>query len=117
MHNKLRTEDLERSYQEFRKTDTFNDGCVLCKEEPLKLFTHWKIIIAKFPYNRIANMHHMIVPIKHKKEVDLSAEEQQELAHIKESELNDYDFLMEPTHKGKSIPNHFHIHLIKFKNF
>lgn len=118
MNSKLRTEELENTYREYRKTDTFTNGCVLCKEEPLKLFKHWKVIVNKFPYDRIAGTHHMVVPIQHCTEVDLNQEQRNELIEIKNHELNDeYDFFMEPTHKGRSIPGHFHIHLVVIKPF
>jgi hypothetical protein len=58
----------------------------------------------------------MIVPLRHVGEDELSEEEKAELLAIKKSYINEhYDYSLEAT--GKSIPNHFHLHLIVTKEF
>ena len=76
----------------------------------------WRIIPNDFPYTRIAALHHMVVPKRHVKEDELSQEEWMEYNQLKHSYINDnYEFIIEPTNRKKSIPAHFHIHLIVAK--
>ncbi len=66
-----------------------------------------------FPYDLIAQTHHMLVSNRHVTEPELSGEELDEFKKIKESVIHkEYDYLIEATHNKKSIPGHFHIHLI-----
>lgn len=91
---------------------------MLCEKVALpgKQFEHWKIVVNDFPYDTIAARHDMIVPILHVVEPELTAEEWKELLRLKETILSDeYDYLLEATHKGKSIPAHFHLHLVTAK--
>lgn len=55
----------------------------------------------------------MLVPLRHVQERELNEEELKELRKIKETYVNiEYDWIMEPVPKGKTIPAHFHLHLI-----
>lgn len=109
----LRSSEMVNKYNEHQKTGVLARGCPLCDTEPLKIFKYWKIIENDFPYDLIAKTHHMIVPIRHEAEKDLTEEELAELGEIKENYINQgYDYIIEPTVKNKSIPGHFHLHLI-----
>lgn len=58
----------------------------------------------------------MILPIRHSTENDLSNEEIEELLHIKYNYIGEnYQYLMESAHGEKSIPEHFHLHLLVIK--
>ncbi len=109
----LRTVESENKYQEYRKNN-LSELCPLCIKEPIKKFNHWKIVYNDFPYDRIATVHHMLVPIRHVKEDGLNGEELNEMKYIKENHLmnNDYEFIIEATYKVKTVPSHFHLHLI-----
>ena len=78
------------------------------------MFTLWKIIPNDFPYDRIAKKHHMIVPLRHVQEKDLSTEERAELQEIKGRGFDDdtYEYIIEAAQKIKSVPGHFHLHLV-----
>jgi hypothetical protein len=92
-------------------------GCVLCEKESLQEFQYWRIIENMFPYDKVAKAHNMILPKRHIVETELSAEEVKELRDIKEKHLQkEYDFMIEAMPKMKSIPQHFHIHLIEVKD-
>lgn len=110
----FRTEKTNQIYQEFRENGGLNNGCNLCKrEEIFAEFEHWKIIPNRFPYDLVASTHHMIIPRRHIVEGELKSDELRELSQIKYTYLNDkYDFILEPTVGKKSIPQHFHLHLI-----
>ncbi len=66
-----------------------------------------------FPYDRIASSHDMLVPNRHVKEAELTPEELREFVELKNAVLNGrYDYFLESTDRTKSVPGHFHVHLI-----
>jgi hypothetical protein len=113
----FRTPEMKKKYEEHLQTGALDKACPLCDKKSIKTFKHWKIIDNKFPYDLIAKIHHMIVPIRHVVENDLNEEELEELRQIKENFfLNpQYDYIIEAATKNKSIPKHFHLHLIVAK--
>lgn len=112
----LRDTELILRYQDHIKRFREQGICPLCDEMPIKLFRHWKIINNEYPYNMIAATHHMITSMRHITEDELTQEESNELQEIKKTFINsDYDLILEPTIKEKSIPDHFHLHLIVLK--
>lgn len=109
----LRTEAMKQRYKEHQKVHPLSTSCALCEKEALKTFTHWKIMQNDFPYDMIASEHHMLVPVRHVTENELNAAETKELSVIKDTFINPtYDFIIEATPKNKSIPAHFHLHLV-----
>ena len=109
----LRTEKMTEKYYEHQKSRLEAGVCPMCEKVPLYKFDKWKIIENDFPYDLISSEHHMLVPVRHIEERDLNNEETQELLDIKDKFIhNRYDFIIEATAKNKSIPNHFHLHLI-----
>lgn len=112
----FRSPEQDKKYTQYRNDTQGNSQCALCEKTPLKTFTYWKVIENSFPYDLIAQTHHMLVPIRHTIEKNLTQQERQELSVLKETFLNDnYDCMLEPTQKLKTIPTHFHIHLIVAK--
>ena len=114
----LRTEELENKYAEHKKSKYFMETCSLCRETSLKSFKYWKIIENDFPYDRIADKHHMLVTIRHTAENNLNGNESAELSEIKEGYINEsmeYDYIMEAVQSKKTIPGHFHLNLIRLK--
>jgi hypothetical protein len=115
----LRTKKANRKYRELIKKGFLNKiGCNLCKEETtIKEFKNWRIIYAKFPWDRIAKVHHMIIPKRHTIEKKLNTKEKKEFDSIKSGYINKkYEVIAEGTHKKKIIPSHLHIHLIIIKD-
>jgi hypothetical protein len=109
----LRTEQMKNTYKEYLRTHPSDGSCALCAKEAVKAFTHWKILENDFPYDLIAKEHFMLVPKRHVLERDLAPDEISELAEIKAGYIDStYDYIIEATTKNKSIPAHFHIHLI-----
>ena len=114
---RLRTQECEERYKKLIVTGYLDSGCRLCEAPSLKDFERWKIIRNDFPYDLIAQVHDMIVPKRHVKESNLSEEEKKEYGEIKATYVeNEYEFIMEPTLKLKSIPEHFHLHLVVVKD-
>jgi len=116
MSNVFRTDEMITRYSDFKKTAAFKSGCALCNKPALKAFKYWYITKNDFPYDRIAEKHDMIVPFRHTNETGLTLDETAELLSIKQQYLQDYDYLIEAAEQRRSIPKHFHLHLIKSKN-
>jgi diadenosine tetraphosphate (Ap4A) HIT family hydrolase len=108
----LRTPEGLRKYEEYLAHTDLSD-CPLCGKEPIETFQFWKVIENSFPYDLIAKVHHMLIPKRHASEHELSPEELEELAMIRQSFVHpNYEWIIEATHQSKSIPSHFHIHLL-----
>ena len=113
----LRTKEGKAKHQEYRNNTPKEHGCPLCNKPSIDTFKYWKITDNSFPYDLIADKHHMLIPIRHVVEGDLSAEERNEMFEIKKGVVDaKYDYIIEATDKEKSIPDHFHLHLIIGKN-
>ncbi|KND50820.1 MAG: hypothetical protein AB202_00240 [Parcubacteria bacterium C7867-007] len=114
MKNSLRTKEMVQSIRDYNAEhpEEKNGECALCTKEAVETFSHWKITENKFPYDLVATTHHMIMPLRHATETELTMDEWKEYQEIKHSKLQEYDYLLEGTSKTKSIPAHFHIHLI-----
>lgn len=108
----LRTTESHARYRAYIDAGGLQNSCALCTKSAKQTFSHWKIIPNDFPYDLIAEAHDMIVPIRHVTEQEITPEEWREYQEIKTGVLQDYDYLIEATSKTKSIPAHFHIHLI-----
>jgi diadenosine tetraphosphate (Ap4A) HIT family hydrolase len=107
------------AYQEKVQSGHLTHGCRLCEAEPLAEFEYWYIIPNNFPYDRVADVHHMIVPKRHTDGDDLSTAELKELDVLKKTELNTraYNYIMQSLPNQMSIPAHLHYHLLKVKTF
>lgn len=112
----LRTKESSDAYDNAIADGILERSCRLCDKEAIVDFANWKIITNDFPYDKIASLHHMIVPKRHGTEKEITQEEWLEYAKIKAEYLQDhYGYFMEAANRDKSIPNHFHIHLIVVK--
>jgi len=111
----LRTKEGQAVYRKFIDKGGL-EGCPLCTVPPIKDFKYWRIVKNKFPYDLIAEKHDMLVPKRHVDEVSLNEDEISELREIKREYIDsEYSYIIEAMSKNKSIPAHFHIHLIVSK--
>jgi len=113
---KLRTEETFQKYQKLIQAGGLEGQCALCVLPATKMFTFWKIMPNDFPYDNIAKKHDMLVPLRHVTDAELTTDELTEFSHIKASLQNEYDYFLEGTTRNKSIPKHFHLHLIVLKD-
>lgn len=112
----LRTPTTALAYKEVIAQGLLQKSCVLCSKTSLETFTHWRILLNDYPYDAVASVHHMIVPVRHVTEHDLTPQERAELERIREEYIHpNYDYILEATHKTKTIPTHYHLHLIVSK--
>jgi hypothetical protein len=110
----LRTDPTEKKYEAFLAERGSQGACPLCIDPSEREFTHWKILKNNFPYDRIAAVHDLIVPIRHVPEQEITPEEWAEYQQIKKDVLKkSYEYILEPV--AHSIPGHFHLHLIVAK--
>lgn len=114
----LRSDEMEQKYREYIKDGHMEIVCNLCdKATSVKEFKYWKIVENIFPWDRIAKIQHMIIPKRHIMYQELNDEEKKEFDKIKLGYIEEnYELIAEATHKKKSIPKHFHVHLIVTKD-
>jgi hypothetical protein len=112
----LRTEETEKKFQELKQQGGMDNGCGLCNQQALKMFKYWKITENQHPYDRIAKVHHILIPLRHTTEYELNEDEIKELRKIKDDIVDkEYEYIIEATLKKKAIPGHYHLHLIVSK--
>ncbi len=113
MSDLFRSKEITDKYSEHKRSGKMNDSCALCQAPSLREFKYWRVINNEFPYDLIASVHQMIVPNRHVTEDELMIGESEELKSIKISEeLKNFDYFIEANTHKKSIPEHFHIHII-----
>lgn len=112
----MRTQKMYLKYMKYKKAGHL-EKCPLCYKAPLiKTYKHWKIVNNIFPWDKIAKIQHMVIPKRHVAYEELNSAEKLELDSIKNKYIHQsYDIIAEATHKNKSIPEHFHLHLIVVK--
>jgi diadenosine tetraphosphate (Ap4A) HIT family hydrolase len=109
----LRTDETEAQYESLKQTGHLERGCPLCDSEAITEFDYWKIIPNRFPYDKIASLHHMVVPKRHTDGEDVTPEEIAKLLELRRHYLNDnYQYIFEALSNAKTIPAHFHLHVM-----
>jgi len=109
----LRSLTSKQKYAAYVRDLSADSTCSLCEKDSLKDFLYWKVVENSFPYDLIAKAHHMLIPIRHIHEAHLNNKELAELRSLKLGVLRaEYDYILENTFKNKSIPGHFHLHLL-----
>jgi diadenosine tetraphosphate (Ap4A) HIT family hydrolase len=80
-------------------------------------FNYWRIIENKFPYDTIAETHHMLVPKRQALNwVDLDIDEMTELDGLIMYDLPEqYDMILLNFPKAQSVKDWLHFHLIVVK--
>lgn len=117
-NTKLRTPETWKRYKD-RRASLNPDECFLCRLDHLKVikqFKHWVIVQNQYPYDAVAEEHHLLAPVTHMHEADIEEEELEEL----ENDVRDYceeryDFIGENTPSNRTQPQHWHIHLLTWR--
>lgn len=88
------------------------------KDQVVKMFNHWFIMINDFPYDAVAQINHMIVTKRHIS-FDwklLNKEEKEEFQTLRDTYLREnYDVIYENLPSGQTQPGWFHLNLLKLK--
>jgi galactose-1-phosphate uridylyltransferase len=109
----LRKHESERMYQE---TLAQQPNRKLSEDKSIREWVHWRIIENLFPYDAAFKAHHLLLPKRAVSESELSKEEKQELEKILIELTDSYSFWMVNFKAKQSIKNHFHIHLLTYKD-
>lgn len=118
MQGALRTKESQKHYLKLMSEGFLNNGCNLCIAPAINEFKYWRIVDNKFPYDLIAKINHMILPKRHTNYKGLSREEKDELDVIRAEYIGkNYVYIVETVEEKKSIPAHFHLHLIVPKDY
>ena len=114
----LRTRKTYQKYMKFKAKGNLADGCNLCNEtKSIKEFKYWRIINNIFPWDRIAKINHMIVSKRHATHKELNTAEKKELEAVKYGYIEkNYEIIVDVVNRNKTIPGHFHTHLITLKH-
>jgi hypothetical protein len=112
----VRTKEMSEKYLRAIQDGHLSKGCNLCNAPSIKDFQYWRIVDNMFPWDVIAKTQHMIIPKRHITYKELTDDEKKEFDVIKFADMENYDLSAEARTKNKSIPNHFHIHLIVLKD-
>lgn len=109
-----RTEAMHEKYECEREQSVADDSCPMCSSPSVSEFTHWRIVTNIYPYDAVAAVHDMLVTKRHTpSERTLTPEEYAELVELKETALNEaYTFVAEALPYNKSVPGHYHLHLL-----
>ncbi len=99
MSDYLRSVEGSARYRAYRECGELSRGCPLCDGEAIKEFRFWKVMQNRFPYDKIASTHHMLLPLQHTTDLELTNEERQELQTIKAGYVQEYDYMIEATVK------------------
>jgi|SRR6185437_1537520 len=116
MAGTLRTSETQAAYDAVLAAKDPSAPCPLCAAETLHAFREWRIIANMFPYDRIAAVHHLLLPNRHVEEDEFTESEKEELRSIKDSyAAEQYQFFIEPVKGRKTVPGHMHLHLVVVK--
>lgn len=86
------------------------------EEERLKEWKHWILIENRFPYSAVFKVHHLLVPKRIVGGDELNQKEIKELFLITRELEEKYDCQLINFKSKQSIVNHFHIHLLTYKD-
>ena len=113
----FRSPKTQKEYDQYKLNNPGGYGCFICEKLAIHTFSKWKIVENSFPYDGIASVHHMLLPLRHVDEKDLNTDELKELAEIKDSVCDkNYELMVLPTRNHRSVPEHFHLHLLVCKD-
>lgn len=113
----LRSDETQIKYEQYLLNKP-KDNCPFCelKRDIIKEYNYWIIMENKFPLDEFWVVSHILAPKEHVKEFHLlSGIAQMEFKKIKKYLNNNkyYDHIMEDLPRNRTIPKHFHYHLLK----
>lgn len=86
-------------------------------EEPrLKEWEHWALIENAYPYTITFKTNHMLIPKREVEKKDLNSAELAELEKVLDELSSEYDCQMTNFPSKQSRKNHFHIHMLTYKD-
>lgn len=109
----LRTPETQKAYE--KQMQTKKSTCFMCDYKAPLIRGYWKLVPNEFPYDAIAEKHDMLV--YHTCESEASEEAIMELKLMKDVLflVGGYDAIIENAPVNRTVPQHYHLHLIKYK--
>ena len=104
-----RLQSTENEYRRYLQTKPLG----FKYDKPVADFTDWLLIKNIFPYDRIFKKHHLLIPAERKaKFTDLPLRTQRRYHEILARLEPYYDRYFVNMPKGRSVPEHWHCHLV-----
>lgn len=88
----------------------------LLEEDRLMEWKYWVLIENEFPYSAAFKTHHMLIPKRVVDDKNLSINERIEMDAILNDLSETYDCVLVNFRKKQSIRDHFHMHLLCYKD-
>jgi len=110
----LRTVRDEIHYAKIKSKRTVHKP--LLEEIRIKEWNNWALIDNEFPYSSAFKVHHMLIPKRVVSNKDLSVVERFEMDEIMDELSDEYDCVLVNFKKKQSITEHFHMHLLTYKD-
>lgn len=109
--------DAKRTVATHNKYVDFIESGKPAKFTLIKEWKRWNLVENAFPYDAIARQHHLLFPKRQfTHERSMSLAELFEFNNIKKEISGSYDSILENFESARSIPLHFHYHLINWKD-
>lgn len=105
----LRKDKSEYIHTNHKKSPTF------FTDPRINEWQHWFLVKNDFPYDMAFSTHHLLFPKREVAEPELNNQEKQELEEIIEELAANYDVRIINYPSKQSVRQHFHIHLLKYK--
>lgn len=109
----LRTTTGEMYYAFSKKMGNLKN---LSDEPALEVWEHWRLIDNSYPYDIAFKTHHLLIPKRVTPKHSLNVAEKLELEDILDSLSERYDCYLENFASKQSIKNHYHLHLLTYKD-
>lgn len=110
----LRTRKDERKYGHAKKQKKSKPQ--LLNDPRIREWKYWALIENDFPYSSAFKVHHMLIPKRVVNEQNLTAREHEELRTIFDELHTQYDCRLVNFNKKQSIRDHYHIHMLTYKD-
>ena len=115
----LRSKKCIKSYKERHRSLGAKIESVNLLNLPLvKRWNEWILVRNEFPYNKIAENHCLLVPLRtFSEDEEMSEVERQGLFSIKRefAESKDFDWVLECVKHSRTVPLVYHLHCLKLK--
>lgn len=108
-----RTPDSEETYRIARQG--FSGECRICRIPVKREEGSFYIVANEFPYDAVSAVNDMLILKNHAPRLNITQIEELEEFKRKLGEERFYDLLLENLPCRKTIPDHFHLHLIRIR--
>jgi hypothetical protein len=105
----LRTEESELAYANSKEKKSLD------QEDKIREWDFWYLINNRFPYDTVAEVHHLLLPRSGRPMRELHNNEWDNFYDIIDELGNDYSVMMWNFPRQQSVKNLLHYHLVRYK--